>query len=80
MVPSFQPELVLLDIGMPGLSGYDTCRRMRKLPWAQKATIVAMTGWAQDKDRHNSRLAGFNRHLVKPVEPDVLEQLLSALP
>ncbi|WP_052807758.1 PAS domain-containing hybrid sensor histidine kinase/response regulator [Methyloterricola oryzae] len=78
--PSYRPELVLLDIGMPGLSGYDTCRRMRTLPWGRGATIVAMTGWAQERDVHNSRLAGFNRHLVKPVEPEILEQLLAALP
>lgn len=78
--PSFRPELVLLDIGMPGLSGYDTCRRIRSLPWGRGATIVAMTGWAQERDVHNSRLAGFNRHLVKPVEPEILEQLLATLP
>lgn len=78
--PSFRPELVLLDIGMPGLSGYDTCRRMRSLPWGRGATMVAMTGWAQERDVHNSRLAGFNRHLVKPVDPEILEQILAALP
>ncbi len=75
----FRPELILLDIGMPVLNGYATCRRMREVPWGRDILIVALTGWGQDEDRRQSREAGFNQHLVKPVEFSALESLLAAL-
>jgi len=74
---AFRPDIVLLDIGMPNLSGHDVCRRMRETDWGKKATIAALTGWSQDADRRKSREAGFDHHLVKPVEIDAVERLLA---
>ncbi len=73
---AFQPDLILLDIGMPKLNGYDACRRIREQPWSKNALIAALTGWGQEEDKRRSQEAGFDRHLVKPVEPDALEKLL----
>lgn len=73
----FQPDLVLLDIGMPKLNGYEAARRIRELPWAKDALLVALTGWGQDEDKQRSRAAGFDHHFVKPVEPAVLKRLLA---
>jgi PAS domain S-box-containing protein len=78
-VAAFQPDLILLDIGMPKLNGYDACRRIREQPEAGAAVIVALTGWGQDEDRRRSREAGFDGHLVKPVEPAALASLLTEL-
>jgi CheY-like chemotaxis protein len=75
----FAPDVVLLDIGMPRLNGYDACRRIRELPRGKEAVIVALTGWGQDDDKRRSREAGFDGHLVKPVEPAALEKLLADL-
>jgi PAS domain S-box-containing protein len=74
---SFRPELVLLDIGLPKLNGYDVARRIRQQPWGRDMVLVALTGWGQDKDRRRSQEAGFNFHIVKPVELDALEELLA---
>jgi PAS domain S-box-containing protein len=76
---SFQPELVLLDIGLPKLNGYEVARRIRRQPWGQDAILVALTGWGQDEDRRRSQEAGFNFHIVKPVELADLEKLLAGL-
>jgi CheY-like chemotaxis protein len=75
---SFHPDAILLDIGMPGVNGYDVCRRMRER-WGARPTIVALTGWGQEEDRHRSAEAGFDHHLVKPVEPGKLESLLASI-
>jgi CheY-like chemotaxis protein len=75
-LPGFRPELVLLDIGMPRLDGYETARRMRELEPGRLAFIVALTGWGQEDDRRRSREAGFDEHLTKPVEVEALQQLL----
>jgi PAS domain S-box-containing protein len=72
----FRPELVFLDIGMPGMDGYEVCRRLRQQPGLEGALVVALTGWGQDEDRRRSRDAGFDLHFVKPVEPGALRQLL----
>ena len=76
----FRPELVLLDIGMPGMDGYEVCRRLRQEIALDKATVVALTGWGQDDDRRRSHEAGFDHHIVKPVEPSALQRLLDELP
>ncbi len=76
---AFRPNLILLDIGMPKLNGYDTCRRIRAQPWAKGISIYALTGWGQDEDKRRSYEAGFDGHLVKPAEPAVLEKLLTEL-
>ena len=73
---TFHPELVLLDIGLPKLNGYEVARRIRQQPWGQDMILVALTGWGQDEDRRRSQEAGFNFHVVKPVELAALEKLL----
>ena len=64
---------------MPEMDGYETCRRIRALPWGSKATIVALTGWGQSEDRQRSHNAGFDRHLVKPVDLAALDEVLASL-
>lgn len=76
---AFLPEMILLDIGMPKLNGYDTCRRIREQQWGREMVIVAMTGWGQDEDRYRSEEAGFNHHLVKPIEFTRLDELITSL-
>ena len=75
-----RPDAVLLDIGLPKLNGYEVCRRIRRQPWGQRVTMVAVTGWGQEEDRQRSQEAGFDSHLVKPVDCDVLMRLLASLP
>ena len=74
---TFHPELVLLDIGLPKLNGYEVARRIRQQPWGRDMILVALTGWGQDEDRRRSQEAGFNFHIVKPVELAALEKLLA---
>ena len=75
-----QPDVILLDIGLPDVNGYDVCRRIRQEAWGSETTIVALTGWGQAQDRLESDAAGFNAHLVKPVAADSLIALLKSLP
>jgi CheY-like chemotaxis protein len=75
----FRPDVVLLDLGMPKLNGYETARRIRSEPWGRNAILVAVTGWAQDEDRRRTRDAGFDAHLVKPVGRETLEALLASV-
>jgi PAS domain S-box-containing protein len=77
---TFRPDLIFLDIGLPGLDGYGVCRRIREQPWGQELPIVALTGWSQEEDRRRSRQSGFTDHLVKPAEPAHLDRLLAGLP
>jgi signal transduction histidine kinase/CheY-like chemotaxis protein len=77
---NFRPEIILLDIGMPKLDGYETARRIRAQPWGIHIALVAVTGWGQEEDRRLSREAGFDAHLVKPVEKKELANLLARLP
>lgn len=79
LLPAFQPTVVLLDIGMPGLDGYEVARRIRQQSLGGDLVLVAMTGWGQAEDRRRSAAAGFNHHFVKPVDPAALEQLLESL-
>jgi PAS domain S-box-containing protein len=74
---AFRPDLVLLDIGLPGLNGYEVAERLRSDPVLGRATLVALTGWAQDDDRRRSREAGFDHHLVKPTELSDLQRILA---
>jgi PAS domain S-box-containing protein len=74
----FRPDVILLDIGLPMIDGYETCRRIRRQPWAKDVVIVALTGWGQDEDRRRSREAGFDHHLVKPVDATHLADLLAS--
>jgi CheY-like chemotaxis protein len=74
-----KPEVVLLDIGMPKLNGYDACRRIRQQPWGKGIFVIALTGWGQDDDRRRTEEAGFDHHLVKPLDPDELMNVLASL-
>ncbi|HXK24975.1 MAG TPA: ATP-binding protein [Myxococcota bacterium] len=76
----FRPDLVLLDIGMPGLNGYETCQRIRKEPWGSGITMIAVTGWGQEQDRRMARSAGFDAHVVKPLDLDVLMSVVATPP
>ena len=71
------PDVVFLDIGMPGMDGYETARRLRAMPQTARAMLVALTGWGQEEDQRRSAAAGFDRHLVKPAEPAALQAILS---
>ena len=73
----FRPEVVFLDIGLPGISGYEAARRIRGLPGGEAMRLVALTGWGQQEDRRKSAEAGFDQHLVKPIEPGELEAALT---
>ena len=75
----FRPAVVLLDIGLPKLNGYETARRLRKEPWGSRVILIATTGWGQAADRERSKDAGFDHHLVKPVDPTALIQFLASL-
>jgi DNA-binding response OmpR family regulator len=72
----FQPHVALLDLGMPKLDGYEAARSIRKQSWGQKMMLVALTGWGQEEDKQRTREAGFDAHLVKPIDFDVLEELI----
>jgi CheY-like chemotaxis protein/anti-sigma regulatory factor (Ser/Thr protein kinase) len=74
------PEIVLLDIGLPGIDGYDVARLVREKPYGRTLRLYAMTGYGQDEDRDRALAAGFDAHLVKPVAPDVLAKLIEAIP
>jgi len=74
------PDVAVLDIGMPGLNGYDVARRLRADPATASLALVAVTGWGQAADKQAAAEAGFDRHLVKPLAPDELLDVLAALP
>jgi CheY-like chemotaxis protein/two-component sensor histidine kinase len=79
VAPEFRPNVVLLDIGLPKLNGYDTARRIREQPWGQEVALVALTGWGKEEDRRRSSQAGFDNHMVKPVDFEKLTELLATL-
>jgi CheY-like chemotaxis protein len=76
----FLPEVVLLDIGLPKLNGYEVAQRIRDHAWGRAMFLIAVTGWGQEEDRQRSSEVGLNVHMVKPVEPAALEKLLAGLP
>ncbi|MBC7561440.1 MAG: PAS domain S-box protein, partial [Gemmatimonadaceae bacterium] len=80
MTEAFRPDVVVMDIGMPKMNGYDTCRRIRGEPWGQDIVIIAQSGWGQENQKRMSQEAGFTSHMVKPVDPAALEKLLAGLP
>ena len=77
---SFQPQVVFLDIGLPGMNGYEVARRLRETPGMERGTLVALTGWGTREDRQRSSDAGFDHHLTKPADLHAVEMLLSGLP
>lgn len=78
-IEKYRPEVVLLDIGLPRLDGYEVCQRVREQSWGKDIVMIALTGWGQEDDRRRSEEAGFNGHLVKPVDYDKLLDLLASL-
>jgi CheY-like chemotaxis protein len=75
-----RPDAILLDIGLPIMNGFEVCSHIRRQPWGKDLVLVALTGWGQDEDRQKSREAGFDAHMVKPVDHDLLMTLLGSLP
>jgi signal transduction histidine kinase/ActR/RegA family two-component response regulator len=75
---SYRPDVVILDIGMPDMSGYDVARAARRESWGKSAHLIALTGWGQASDRERAMAAGFDRHLAKPIDADILTALLDA--
>ena len=74
-----RPRAAIIDIGMPGMSGHEVARRMRREAWGRHAVLVALTGWGQDTDKQAARAAGFDEHLTKPVDPDAVEAVITKL-
>lgn len=74
---AFMPDIVLLDIGLPGMNGYEVARQLRSEPRLDACVLVALTGWGSDADRQRAQQAGFDHHLTKPVDFKELESLLS---
>ena len=79
MAPTYRPDMIFLDIGMPGIDGYEVARQLRQMPSLTGTVLTALTGWGQLEDRRRTAEAGFDHHLVKPAEPKLLEELLTAL-
>jgi PAS domain S-box-containing protein len=79
-VAELQPEVVVLDIGMPSPDGVDVCRHIRGQPWGKGMTLIALTGWGRADDRRRTESAGFNHHMVKPLDLDALKELLASRP
>ena len=79
MAATFRPDAVLLDIGMPKLHGYDTARLFRQEEWGKEIVLIALTGWGRDEDRSRAEEAGFDGHVIKPVQISSLRQLLERL-
>ena len=75
----FRPQVVLLDIGLPTIDGYEAARQIRDQPWGADMALVALTGWSQDEHRQKSKAAGFDAHLVKPANLTALSKLLADL-
>ena len=76
LAPGFKPDVIVCDIGMPGMDGYDTCRGLRLIPGLEKVVIAAVTGYGGEEDRRKTQEAGFDRHLVKPIGRATLEELV----
>jgi signal transduction histidine kinase/ActR/RegA family two-component response regulator len=74
----YHPHVAILDIGMPGMNGYEVAQRIRAAPWGESIMLIAVTGWGQDEDKRKAHDAGFNQHLIKPVDPNMLESLVAA--
>jgi CheY-like chemotaxis protein len=75
-----RPSIAILDIGMPGMSGYEVATRIRDDPWGAGIQLIAVTGWGQDEDKRKALDAGFDHHLTKPIDPDELQRLMTPAP
>jgi two-component system, OmpR family, response regulator len=77
LAQAFQPQVVLLDLNLPAMDGYEVARKLRERPETHEAVLAAVSGWGQLEDRRRSKDAGFDRHFVKPVDPNIITRLLS---
>jgi CheY-like chemotaxis protein len=77
-VRAFRPDFVFLDIGMPRLSGYEVAEAVRAEPWGREVKLIAVTGWGQPDDKLRAETAGFDRHLLKPIDPAEVDRLLDS--
>jgi CheY-like chemotaxis protein len=77
IVENYRPDVALLDIGLPGMSGYDLARRLRADRRLAGTTLVAVTGWGQEEDRRQSRDVGIHHHLTKPVDPAAVQKIVA---
>ena len=77
MAAAFRPDIALLDLGLPKMNGYEAAREIRQQRWGQDIVLVALTGQAREEDKRQSRAAGFNYHIVKPLDPAALEDLIA---
>ncbi len=76
---TFRPEVILLDIGLPHMNGYEAARHIRQQAWSKDTTLIALTGWGQERDKRRAMEVGFDHHLTKPVDPDALTMLIDSL-
>ncbi|WP_425291054.1 response regulator [Spirosoma linguale] len=74
---ALQPAAILLDLGMPGMDGYEVCRLIREQPWGEGVVVIALTGYGLEENRQRTKEAGFDEHLVKPVDLAILTKLLT---
>jgi CheY-like chemotaxis protein len=79
LAAGFRPHVMLLDIGMPKLTGYEVARETRAEPWGREVVLIALTGWGQEEDRRRTLAAGFDRHLTKPIDPEEIKKLLQTI-
>ncbi len=79
MAEALRPEVTLLDLGMPELNGYEACRRIREASWGRSMVLIAQTGWGQEEDRRRTQDAGFDHHIVKPIDPDALDAVFRTI-
>ena len=77
---TYRPEVVFLDIGLPGMDGYEVARRLREQQDGRALTLIALTGMGRDEDRRRALEAGFDRHVTKPVTPETLQSIVGAVP
>ena len=80
LAEELRPDVILLDIGLPTIDGYEACRRIREHAWGRRIMLYALTGLGHDDDLQKSRQTGFDMHLTKPVEPEILLSVLAASP
>ena len=76
---TFRPRVVIMDVGMPRLNGYEAARIIRAEPWGKDIVLIALTGWGQEEDKRRTAEAGFDAHLIKPVDHVAFEELLASL-
>jgi two-component system, OmpR family, response regulator len=76
IILTFKPQVALLDIAMPGMDGYEVAKRVRSIPWREPITLIALTGHGQPQDKARAIAAGFDHHLLKPVAPGIVEDVI----